>query len=81
MLKNSDPVAGKKFQPASWEYIPFAGGPRMCTGHQKATLEASYVVARMLQKFEKIESRDSRPWAGQVRLTSRNANGCLVSLT
>jgi len=53
----------------------------MCAGHQKATLEASYVVARMLQKFEKIESRDSRPWAGQVRLTSRNANGCLVSLT
>jgi len=53
----------------------------MCAGHQKATLEASYVVARMLQEFEKIESRDSRPWAGQVRLTSRNANGCLVSLT
>jgi cytochrome P450 len=67
------------FQPKSWEYVPFAQGPRMCPGHHKATLEASYVVARIMQEFEKIESRDSRPWAGQVRLTSRNANGCLVS--
>jgi cytochrome P450 len=52
----------------------------MCLGQQKATLEASYVVARMLQEFQNIESRDERPWQGQVRLTARNANGCLVSM-
>lgn len=80
-VEEFNPDRWETFQPKSWEYVPFAGGPRMCAGHQKATLEASYVVARMLQEFEKIESRDSRPWAGQVRLTSRNANGCLVSFT
>ncbi|KAF4634825.1 hypothetical protein G7Y89_g3274 [Cudoniella acicularis] len=49
-------------KPNAWEYVPFAGGPRVCAGQQKATIEASYVVARMLQEFEKVESRDDRPW-------------------
>ena len=52
----------------------------MYPGQQKALLEASYVVARMLQEFEGIESRDGRPWEGQVRLTAKNAYVCLVSL-
>jgi cytochrome P450 len=68
-------------KPNPWEYVPFAGGPRVCAGQQKATLEASYVVARMLQEFQRIESRDDRQWRGQVRLTAKNAHGCLVSLT
>jgi len=80
-VEEFNPDRWKTFQPGSWEYVPFAGGPRMCAGHQKATLEASYVVARMLQEFEEIESRDDRPWAGEVRLTARNANGCLVAFT
>jgi hypothetical protein len=33
----------------------FAGGPRICIGQQFALTEASYVVVRMLQKFDKIE--------------------------
>lgn len=38
-----------------WEYLPFNGGPRICIGQQFALTEASYVVVRMLQKFDKIE--------------------------
>jgi cytochrome P450 len=68
-------------KPNAWEYVPFGGGMRTCLGQQKATLETSYVVARMMQEFQKIESRDDRPWQGYTALTARNANGCLVSLT
>lgn len=38
-----------------WEFLPFNGGPRVCIGQQFALTEASYVVVRMLQKFDKIE--------------------------
>jgi cytochrome P450 len=68
-------------QPNAWEYVPFGGGMHICLGQQKATLETAYVVARMMQEFQKIESRDGRPWQGHTALTVRNANSCLVSLT
>ena len=38
-----------------WEYLPFNGGPRICIGQQFALTEASYVVVRLLQKFDRIE--------------------------
>ena len=38
-----------------WEYLPFNGGPRICIGQQFALTEAGYVVARLAQRFEKIE--------------------------
>jgi cytochrome P450 len=38
-----------------WEYLPFNGGPRICIGQQFALTEASYVIVRMLQKFDKIK--------------------------
>ncbi|KAF2207360.1 hypothetical protein CERZMDRAFT_115220 [Cercospora zeae-maydis SCOH1-5] len=39
-----------------WEYLPFNGGPRICIGQQFALTEASYVIVRLLQKFDKIEA-------------------------
>lgn len=39
----------------TWEYIPFNGGPRTCIGQQFALMRASYVVVRLLQRFNKIE--------------------------
>ncbi|OAQ64432.1 cytochrome P450 [Pochonia chlamydosporia 170] len=44
-----------------WEYLPFNGGPRICIGQQFALTEAGYVVARMLQKYDKIENLDPDP--------------------
>ncbi|KAK5093850.1 hypothetical protein LTS08_008809 [Lithohypha guttulata] len=44
--------AGRK---SGWEYLPFNGGPRICIGQQFALIEASYVVVRLLQKFDKLE--------------------------
>ncbi|KAF4301334.1 Cytochrome P450 [Botryosphaeria dothidea] len=43
---------GKK---VGWEYLPFNGGPRICIGQQFALTEASYVVVRLLQRFDSLE--------------------------
>ncbi|KAF7861911.1 hypothetical protein EAF04_007792 [Stromatinia cepivora] len=39
-----------------WEYLPFNGGPRICLGQQFALTETSYLMVRMLQRFDKIEA-------------------------
>ncbi|KAK3675515.1 hypothetical protein LTR78_004598 [Recurvomyces mirabilis] len=42
----------------AWQYLPFLGGPRICIGQQFALTEASYLLIRLLQKFDKIEPTD-----------------------
>jgi len=42
----------------AWDYLPFNGGPRICLGQQYALVEASYVVIRMLQKYQDIVGID-----------------------
>lgn len=57
-----------------WEYLPFNGGPRICVGQQFALTEAGYTIVRLLQNFEKIESRDSTPWLENLHLTLSSGN-------
>jgi cytochrome P450 len=79
-----------EFRPSRWEegfgpppftFMPFGAGPRQCLAQQKAAMETSYIVSRMLQKFSKIKSEDEKPYQAQVALTAKSAHGCLVSLT
>ncbi|KAK3117919.1 hypothetical protein LTR53_000211 [Teratosphaeriaceae sp. CCFEE 6253] len=42
----------------AWQFLPFLGGPRVCLGQQFALVEASYVLVRMLQRFDGIEPVD-----------------------
>lgn len=64
-----------------WEYLPFNGGRRICLGQQYALTEASYVTARLLQEFAKIEARDPGPWFENLSLTLASNNGVKVALT
>ncbi|KAF7902617.1 hypothetical protein EAF00_002520 [Botryotinia globosa] len=73
-----DPDRWYSIKPSPWEYMPFGGGPRACVGQNKALVEASYMLAKFAQLYKRIESRDSRDWAGQRKLTASNANGCKV---
>ncbi|KAI8939591.1 hypothetical protein NX059_003355 [Plenodomus lindquistii] len=41
---------------SGWEYLPFNGGPRICIGQQFALTEAGFVVVRLAQRFELLES-------------------------
>ncbi|MCJ1464378.1 hypothetical protein MMC07_002991 [Pseudocyphellaria aurata] len=53
---NPDRWTGRKH---GWDYLPFNGGPRVCLGQQFALTEVSYVTVRMLQRFDKLENRDT----------------------
>ena len=63
-----------------WEYLPFNGGPRICVGQQYALTEAMYVTTRMLQEFERMESRDPGPWTEELSLTLTSKNGAKVGM-
>ncbi|KAL8775618.1 MAG: hypothetical protein Q9209_000114 [Squamulea sp. 1 TL-2023] len=72
---------GKKGLRMGWEYLPFNGGPRICIGQQFALTEASYITVRLLQEFDRIESRDKDVWREKIGLTCTGLGGCKVSLT
>ncbi|KAK4218187.1 putative cytochrome P450 of the CYP52 family [Rhypophila decipiens] len=44
------------WQPKPWTYIPFNGGPRICIGQQFALTEMGYVITRLFQKYERVDS-------------------------
>lgn len=69
---------GKK---PGWEYLPFNGGPRICLGQQFAITEASYVIIRLLQRFDKLENLDERVEpTHNLSLTSCPGHGVRVRL-
>ncbi|KAJ5753478.1 uncharacterized protein N7511_007631 [Penicillium nucicola] len=64
-----------------WAFLPFNGGPRICLGQQFALTEAGYTIVRIMQEFEAMESRDSRPFVQDLKLTMSSANGTMVGFT
>jgi cytochrome P450 len=75
---NPDRWIGRK---VNWEYIPFNGGPRTCIGQQFALMRASYVLVRLLQRFDTIEDMHSeREIRYGVSLTSCPADPVTVRL-
>ena len=43
--------------------------------------EASYILVRLFQEFDEIQSRDSRVWQEHIGLILSNLHGTLVGLT
>ncbi|TVY81374.1 Cytochrome P450 monooxygenase lepH [Lachnellula suecica] len=66
--------------PSAWEFLPFSHGPRGCAGRYRALTEASYVIARLAVQFERMESRDRRPWTEDLKLVVKNLYGCQAAL-
>ena len=56
---NFNPDRWTTWQPPSWTYIPFNGGPRICIGQQFALAEMGYTIVRLMQHFDRIENRMS----------------------
>ncbi|KAI2633704.1 cytochrome P450 52A11 [Hypomontagnella submonticulosa] len=50
------PERWSDWQPRPWQYIPFNGGPRICIGQQFALTEMAYVLTRIFQRYERVES-------------------------
>jgi cytochrome P450 len=50
------PERWQHWQPKPWQYVPFNGGPRICIGQQFALTEMGYVLTRLFQRFERVES-------------------------
>ncbi|SPJ86886.1 related to cytochrome P450 alkane hydroxylase [Fusarium torulosum] len=68
---------GRKF---AWDFLPFNAGPRICLGQQYALTEAMYILIRMAQGFQTIESRDEEPWVESLELTVSSGNGVKVAV-
>ncbi|KAF9769799.1 hypothetical protein IL306_012728 [Fusarium sp. DS 682] len=62
-----------------WGYLPFNGGARACIGQQYALLETHYVVARMVQTYRELESRDEKEWMELYALALCSKNGCRMA--
>ncbi|KAI9779970.1 MAG: hypothetical protein M1835_004604 [Candelina submexicana] len=64
-----------------WSYLPFNGGPRICLGQQFALTETSYVIVRLVQRFDKMENMDTDPVVRHdAKLTNCSGNGVKVRL-
>ncbi|KAI5464894.1 cytochrome P450 [Mariannaea sp. PMI_226] len=64
-----------------WGYLPFNGGVRSCVGQQYALLETYFVVARMVQTFKTMESRDEQEWMELYALALCSKGGTRVAVT
>lgn len=59
--------------PPKYAYFPFGGGPRFCIGSQFATMEATLVLASLMQRY-RIALRDAEvPMQFSVTLRPRDA--------
>lgn len=48
---------------------------------QFALAETSYILIRLLQEYERIESRDPEPWRENMQITCVGFGGCKVAMT
>ena len=67
---------------SQWEFLPFAGGPRICPARQQVITQASYLLVRMTMECVRIENRDPvLEYFERVRMTTQSGNGVQVAFS
>lgn len=62
------------------EFLPFYGGPRICPAQQQAMVQATYVLVRLAQTYEKIENRDPEwEFLQGMRMGVESMNGAKIA--
>ncbi|PHH69980.1 hypothetical protein CDD80_6329 [Ophiocordyceps camponoti-rufipedis] len=69
----------KRLRPTG-AFAPFSFGPRNCLGQEAARSTISYLVVRLCQTFDRIESADDEPWTEHLSATVTNVHGAKVRL-
>ncbi|KAL8821619.1 MAG: hypothetical protein Q9223_000362 [Gallowayella weberi] len=64
-----------------WSFLPFGGGPRICIGMQLALTEVGYAVARVVERYQRVECRDPVwDFVEEWKLTTISRNGARVRM-
>eukprot|EP00730_Choanoeca_flexa_P019627 TRINITY_DN9596_c0_g1_i3.p1 TRINITY_DN9596_c0_g1~~TRINITY_DN9596_c0_g1_i3.p1 ORF type:complete len:490 (+),score=170.00 TRINITY_DN9596_c0_g1_i3:79-1548(+) len=66
-------------EPSAFKYTAFNAGPRLCLGMNMAYLEAKFLVAKIMQRYE-VEVQSGQDFAYQVTLTMPIKNGLFAKL-
>ena len=62
-----------------WEYLPFNGGPRACTGRHFAMMQLQYVVVRIIQQYRGLDCENPcRVITNKLTLTCASGDGVRV---
>jgi cytochrome P450 len=73
------PDRWKDINPSAKEFAPFGMGGRACLGKEKALVEASYVLFRLVERFEGLEGLVGGQWKPSAQLSMRNKAGYKVA--
>ena len=75
-----DEVSGSPSRPP-WSFVPFLGGPHACPAQQQVIAQATYVLLRMAQTFERIECRDEvKEYVELQHMVIESRRGVQISL-
>ena len=64
----------------TWGFVPYGGGPRRCPAQMMVQTECAYMLVRIAQKYQRLESRDSRPYQPVMRIGPSNKHGVKIAL-
>ncbi|KAG9035693.1 hypothetical protein FS837_001848 [Tulasnella sp. UAMH 9824] len=72
-----DPSRARKVVDNPFMFLPFNGGPRICIGQQFAYNEASFVMIRLMQLFDRftLAQKDAAPASALPPESWKTANG------
>ena len=70
-----------KMSRLAWKFMPLGGGPHSCPGQRLALNRVLFIVARLLNTFNRIENRDPiQEFLPVYKLVTASQNGAKVAL-